>query len=126
LVCAIVLLPGVSRADEPTLTIGYAKCAQCAPISLLPEYAKNVKIKVLQFNTGNDVLTALVSKSIDVAQISYLHYINALDKGFDVVAISGHISGGSQCLSSNSLGLAATDWSELKRIVAAHKRKEPL
>ncbi len=51
--------------------------------------AKGVEVEATGFNSGNDVLTALVSKSIDVAQVTYLHYITALDKGFDVVAVSG-------------------------------------
>jgi len=72
---------------EPTIKLGYAKCAHCTPLALLPEYAKGVKVEAIGFNTGNDVLTALVSKSIDVGQVTYLHYAVALDKGFDVVAM---------------------------------------
>jgi hypothetical protein len=55
-----------------------------------------------------------VSKSIDVAQETYLHYVTALDKGFDVVAISGQINGGSECLSSNKFSLAGDDWAALR------------
>jgi ABC-type nitrate/sulfonate/bicarbonate transport system substrate-binding protein len=73
-------------------------------MSLTPGLAKGVEIEATGFNSGNDVLTALVSKSIDVAQVTYLHYVTALDKGFDVVAVSGQINGGSECISSNKLG----------------------
>jgi hypothetical protein len=86
----------VGHADESRIKLGYAKCAQCTPVALTPENATGVKIDAIGFNTGNDVLTALVSRSIDVAQVTYLHYAMALDRGFDVVAISGQISGGQQ------------------------------
>jgi ABC-type nitrate/sulfonate/bicarbonate transport system substrate-binding protein len=67
------------------------------------------------------VLTALLSKSIDVAQVTYLHYATALDKGFDVVAISGQINGGSQILVGNDLPLAENDWAGLKKLIAEYK-----
>jgi ABC-type nitrate/sulfonate/bicarbonate transport system substrate-binding protein len=67
------------------------------------------------------VLTALISKSIDVGQITYLHYATALDKGFDVVAISGQVNGGSQIVLSNDLPVEANDWAGLKRLIAERK-----
>ena len=97
---AALTLNGVPAAaqTEPTIKLGYAKCAHCTPLALVPQYAKGVKVEAIGFNTGNDVLTALVSKSIDVGQVTYLHYAVALDKGFDVVAISGQVNGGSAML----------------------------
>ena len=75
-----------AAAETPKIKLGFAKCAHCLPMSLTPGLAKGVEIEATGFNSGNDVLTALVSKSIDVAQVTYLHYVTALDKGFDVVA----------------------------------------
>ncbi|ENK7041687.1 ABC transporter substrate-binding protein, partial [Klebsiella pneumoniae] len=80
-----------------------------------------VKLQAIPFNTGNDVLTALLSKSIDVAQVTYLHYATALDKGFDVVAISGQINGGSQILIANNLPVKAGDWEGLKKLIQEYK-----
>ena len=80
-----------AAAQTPKIKLGFAKCAHCLPMSLTPGLAKGVEIEATGFNSGNDVLTALVSKSIDVAQVTYLHYVTALDKGFDVVAVSGQI-----------------------------------
>src|SRR5438270_6481392 len=100
--------------DNPTITLGYAKCAHCTPMSLTPQYATGVKIDAVAFNTGNDALTALVSKNIDVAQVTYLHYAIALDKGFDVVAISGQVNGGSAMLVANDLQVSPNDWASLK------------
>ena len=46
----------------------------------------------------SDALTALVSKSVDIAQVTYLAYVSGLDKGFDLVAVSGQVNGGSEML----------------------------
>ena len=83
---AAAVLPLAGQAQD-AIKLGYAKCAHCTPLALTPANASNVKLEAIAFNTGNDVLTALLSKSIDVAQVTYLHYATALDKGFDVVAI---------------------------------------
>jgi ABC-type nitrate/sulfonate/bicarbonate transport system substrate-binding protein len=118
---AAAVLPLSSQAQQDTIKLGYAKCAHCTPMSLTPQYATGVKIEAVGFNTGNDVLTALVSKSIDVAQVTYLHYATALDKGFDIVAISGQISGGSQMVIGNDLPVNANDWDALKKVILERK-----
>ncbi len=122
LLIAMMLAATVSAAAQtPKIKLGFAKCAHCLPMSLTPGLANGVEIEAIGFNSGNDVLTALVSKSIDVAQVTYLHYVTALDKGFDVVAVSGQINGGSECLSSNKLALVGEDWAAFKTIVAKAK-----
>jgi ABC-type nitrate/sulfonate/bicarbonate transport system substrate-binding protein len=62
-----------------------------------------------------------VSKSIDVGQVTYLHYAVALDKGFDVVAISGQVNGGSAMLVTNDLPVTPEDWGSLKKVIAEYK-----
>lgn len=119
-VASFAAAPSV-HAQEPAVKVGYAKCAHCVPMSLLPDFAEGVKIEAIGFNTGNDVLTALVSKSIDVAQVTYLHYVTGLDKGFDLVAVSGQISGGSAIVVANDLPLAENDWAALKALIASYK-----
>ncbi len=127
-VSALVLSLGMmamSHADEAKpVKLGYAKCAHCTPLSLTPQNATGVKLDAIAFNTGNDVLTALLSKSIDVAQVTYLHYATALDKGFDVVAVSGQINGGSQILVGNDLPLQAGDWVGLKALIDKYKAED--
>src|SRR5258708_8290668 len=119
---AVSLNCGPAAAQtEATIKLGYAKCAHCTPLALLPEYAKGVKVEAIGFNTGNDVLTALVSKSIDVGQVTYLHYAVALDKGFDVVAISGQVNGGSVMLVTNDLPVTPEDCGSLKQVIADYK-----
>jgi ABC-type nitrate/sulfonate/bicarbonate transport system substrate-binding protein len=116
------LLPSNTFAQaEPTIKLGFAKCAHCTPMSLTPQYAKGVQIEAVPFNTGTDALTALVSKNIDVAQVTYLHYAIALDKGFDVVAISGQVNGGSAMLVGNDLDVTPNDWASLKKVIAEYK-----
>jgi ABC-type nitrate/sulfonate/bicarbonate transport system substrate-binding protein len=117
---AAAVVPLASQAQD-AIKLGYAKCAHCTPLALTPEKATDVKLEAIAFNTGNDVLTALLSKSIDVAQVTYLHYATALDKGFDVVAISGQINGGSQILVGNDLPLGENDWTGLKKLIADYK-----
>lgn len=106
-----------------SLKLGFAKCAHCLPMSLTPDFAENVQLEPVNFANGNDVLTALVSKSIDIAQVTYMHYITALDKGFDVIAISGQVNGGTEMLSAPGLGLKAGDWEGLKSQIQAYKDK---
>lgn len=118
----MLALPAPSFAeDAPKIKLGYAKCAHCTPMSLTPQFAEGVAIDAVGFNTGTDALTALVSKNIDVAQVTYLHYAIALDKGFDVVAISGQVNGGSAILLGNDLDVAQGDWGALKALIAKYK-----
>ncbi len=122
LILALLALPSLSFADDaPKIKLGYAKCAHCTPMSLTPQFAEGVAVDAVGFNTGTDALTALVSKNIDVAQVTYLHYAIALDKGFDVVAISGQVNGGSAILLGNDLEVAPGDWSALKALIAKYK-----
>ncbi|MDQ2101923.1 ABC transporter substrate-binding protein [Azospirillum isscasi] len=123
----LALSAAAQAADAETVKLGFAKCAHCLPMALTPDLAKGVTIDAINFNSGNDVLTALVSKSIDVAQVTYLHYITALDKGFDVVAVSGQVNGGSEIVVAKGIDLKAGDWDGLKKLIAERKAKgEPL
>lgn len=115
------VFPLTAIAADESIKLGYAKCAHCTPLSLTPDYAEGVKLEAIAFNTGNDAMTALLSKSVDVAQLTYLHYATALDKGFDVVAVSGQINGGSQILVGNSLPIEENDWDSLKAVIADFK-----
>ncbi|WP_130860712.1 ABC transporter substrate-binding protein [Gracilibacillus phocaeensis] len=110
----------VSTADS--ITLGYATCAHCLPMSLTPDYVEDIDVEATSFASGNDVLTALVSGSLDVAQVTYLHYITALDKGFDLVAISGQINGGSEIVVGNDVPLEADDWDGFKELIEEHKQ----
>ena len=118
---ALLHAPDSFAQTEPSIKLGYAKCAHCTAMSLTPQYAKGVQIDAIGFNTGTDALTALVSKNIDVAQVTYLHYAIALDKGFDVVAISGQVNGGSAMLVTNDLEVVPNDWASLKKVIADYK-----
>jgi ABC-type nitrate/sulfonate/bicarbonate transport system substrate-binding protein len=103
------------------LKMGFAKCAHCMAVALVPDHVKDAKVETINFNAGSDVLTALVSKSIDVAQVTYLHLVTALDKGFDVVAISGQVNGGSELLVASAVDVKPADWAGLKAALAKAK-----
>jgi len=116
-----------AQQDKPKIVLGYARCAQCFSMALMPELTDRLAIEVIGFNTASDVLTALVSKSVDIAQVTYLHFVTALDKRFDVVAISGHVNGGSEIITQPKLALAAEDWTSFKKLVLDRKaRRNPL
>lgn len=110
-----------ATAAPPTIQFGLSKCAHCVPLVLLPDYAKGVTIKTTVFSNGNDVLTALLSGGIQIAQVTYVAYITALDRGFHVVAVSGQVGGGSQLVLRPSLNIAPGDWTALKALIETYK-----
>ncbi len=113
---------GVAQAQaKPTFKMAYAKCAHCMAMSLVPALAKNVDIEAINFNAGSDALTALVSKGVDIAQVTYLSFVTGLDKGFDLVAVSGQVNGGSEMLVAKNTALASDDWDGLKKLIAQYK-----
>ena len=105
----------------PKIKMAYAKCAHCLSMSMVPGLAKGVDIEAINFTSGNDALTALVSKSVDIAQVTYLHFVTGLDKGMDLVAISGQVNGGSELVVAKDFPLAANDWVGLKKMIADYK-----
>lgn len=115
--------PAVAEKPKPApiLKMGYAKSIMSYPLTLLPETTNNLNVELSSFSSANDVLTALISKSLDTAQITYLHYINAMAKGLDVVAISGQVNGGTDILVQKQLGLKENDWEGLKSAIAKLK-----
>lgn len=118
---ATLLLCGGAAAQTKPIKVGYAKCAQCFSMMLLPQHTKNLDVEVVPFNSASDALTALMSNGIDVAQVTYLHYVTAVDRGFDVVAISGHVNGGSDMIMNKALGVKPGDWEGLKKRIADYK-----
>jgi ABC-type nitrate/sulfonate/bicarbonate transport system substrate-binding protein len=121
--CLLLSAPAAVQVQQnkSRIILGYAKCAHCFSMVLAPDLAEKVTIETVGFNTASDVLTALVSKSIDVAQVTYLHFVAALDKGFDVVAISGHINGGSEILLRPGITIAEGDWPGLRKLADDRK-----
>jgi len=122
LLAALLLLALPAAAeDKPKLLVGHAKCAQCFSMLLVPAATSTLDVELVAFNTAQDGLTALVSNNVEVMQATYLHLIAARDKGFDVVAISGHVNGGSDIMLSNALTIAADDWAAFKTLATARK-----
>ena len=121
LAAALACLAVSNAFAAPKIKVGYAKCAQCFSMIMLPEFMKNAEVEMIPFNSASDALTALMSKGIDVAQVTYLHYVTAVDRGFDVVAVSGHVNGGSDLIIPKDVDLKAGDWDGFKKMLAAYK-----
>jgi hypothetical protein len=51
-------------------------------------------------------------------------FVSGLDKGFDLVAVSGHVNGGSEMLVGKDSKLAAGDWAGLKKLIAEYKAQD--
>ena len=112
---------GAQAQGSAKVKMAYAKCAHCLSMAMVPGLAKGVEIEAINFNSGNDALTALVSKSVDIAQVTYLHFVTGLDKGLDLVAVSGQVNGGSELLVAKDMALAANDWAGLRKMLADYK-----
>lgn len=121
LACGIAAVGPAAAQAKPNFKMAYAKCAHCLSMALVPGLAKNIDIEAINFNAGSDALTALVSKGVDIAQVTYLSFVSGLDKGFDLVAVSGQINGGSEILVGKDTVLAADDWAGLKKLIAEYK-----
>jgi ABC-type nitrate/sulfonate/bicarbonate transport system substrate-binding protein len=120
LACSLAFSASASAQSKPKFKLAYAKCAHCMSMALVPGLAKNVDLEAINFNTGSDALTALASKGVDIAQVTYLSFISGLDKGFDLVAVSGQVNGGSEILVGKETKLAADDWASLKKLIAEY------
>jgi ABC-type nitrate/sulfonate/bicarbonate transport system substrate-binding protein len=108
--CSVALAGAASAQTKQKGKLAYAMCGHCLSMALMPGLAKNIDHEAINFNAGSDALTALVSKSVDVAQITYQTFVSGLDKGLDLVAVSGHVNGGSEMLVGKDSKLAAEDW----------------
>ena len=122
MVMLLNVFPNVVQAEtNPKVKLAYAKCAHCLSMAMVPGLAQGVDIEAINFTSGNDALTALVSKSVDIAQVTYLHYVTGLDKGMDLVAISGQVNGGSELVVAADSPLKADDWAGLKKMIEDYK-----
>ena len=119
---AALTVPASAWAQAaPKVKLAYAKCAHCLSMAMVPGLAKGVEIEAINFTSGNDALTALVSKSVDIAQVTYLHFVTGLDKGMDLVAVSGQVNGGSELVVGKDFPVNANDWAGLKKVIADYK-----
>lgn len=118
---SLLAVAAAQAQTAPKVKMAYAKCAHCMSMAMVPGLAKGVDIEAINFNSGNDALTALVSKSVDIAQVTYLHFVTGLDKGMDLVAVSGQVNGGSELLVGKDMPLAGDDWAGLKKMIADYK-----
>lgn len=115
---------GQSAPSGPDkIRIGHAKCAHCLPMAYMGDYVKEYPVEVTAFPTGTDVLTAISTGALDVAQITYLHFMRAVEQGTPVIAISGQINGGSDLLLRKDVAVPPDDWAALKQLISDYKAR---
>src|SRR5438094_1024334 len=75
----------VAAATE--LRLGTIKVPHWAATWIIPEtIAKGVDVKLVEFKTSLELITALTAGSLDVGSIGYWHFIRMLDQGASVKA----------------------------------------
>jgi ABC-type nitrate/sulfonate/bicarbonate transport system substrate-binding protein len=112
------------QIDE--ITLGWNKStANLAPF-LSPQFSEKfgLKIELINFSSGVDTVTALISGQINIGQANPLALIRAVDRKIDLVQICGNTRGNSGIVAAKSLGLAEGDWDGLKRIIRERKDKK--
>lgn len=118
--------PTANPINVPEVQFGYATCINCYPLEKLGEFTENATIKTVYFKAATEAVTALATKNVDIIQVTYLHYLMGLDKGLDMVAVSGQINGGSDLLLNANSNIGVDDWDALKEAIKnANDAKKP-
>ena len=105
-------------ADEVgTVTLGWLKSTANLIAVEAPKLSSKygLKIESVNFNNGVDIATALVNGQIDVALLTPIHLIRALDGKVNFVQIAGNARGNTIIVASKKLGLAENDWNGLTK-----------
>ncbi len=128
---ALVVAVGLSAfstaafaADEVgTVTLGWLKSTANLIAIEAPKLSSKygLKIESVNFNNGVDIATALVNGQIDVALLTPIHLIRALDGKVNFVQIAGNARGNTIIVASKKLGLAENDWDGLKAAMKSRK-----
>src|SRR5262244_580925 len=93
---ATLARPRPSRASG-TLRFGTIKSSHQAATWIIPEYIpKGVDVRLVEFKTSLELISAQTAGNIDVGNIGYWHFVRLLDQGADVKAFGGVSSGGSR------------------------------
>jgi NitT/TauT family transport system substrate-binding protein len=100
-----------ARADS-TIRVGTIKTPHWAASWLLPDYAKSVQVRLVEFKTSLEMISALTAGNLDIGTVGYWHLIRMLDQGANVQAVAGLCSGGTRLVVRK--GLAVKSWADLK------------
>jgi NitT/TauT family transport system substrate-binding protein len=104
--------PRRARA-APELRVGAIKVPHWAATWIIPDHlARGVTVKLVEFKTSLEMISALTAGNLDVANIGYWHFIRLLDQGASVKAVAGLSSGGTRLVVRK--GVPVTTWADLK------------
>ena len=115
IVAIIVILAGAyafySGQNDDTVTIGYLPSDHDAALFIADAqnmYQKEgINTKLVQFNNGGDLMTAMASGDVDVGYVGITPVLSSIEKGVPVKVISGVQTEGSGIVVSNSSGISS-------------------
>lgn len=113
IVAVVVILAGAyafySSQDSNTVTIGYLPSDHDAALFVADAqnmYQKEgINIKLVQFNNGGDLMTAMASGDVDVGYVGITPVLSSIEKGVPVKVISGVQTEGSGIVVGNNSGI---------------------
>ncbi len=115
IVAIIVVLAGAyafySGQNDNTVTIGYLPSDHDAALFIADAqdmYQKEgINTKLVQFNNGGDLMTAMASGDVDVGYVGITPVLSSIEKGVPVKVISGVQTEGSGIVVSSSSGISS-------------------
>lgn len=116
---ALVGQAGAQAAGKVHVRLGFPRCAHCLAMAMVQQFAPGVVLEDRTFANSNDVMTALLGGSLDMAQVTYLNLVSIADQNFPLVAVSGQVNGGSDFILARSQHIRPGDWAALKREILA-------
>lgn len=124
IVAVIIIAAGAymfySSQDDGTVTIGYLPSDHDAALFIADAqdmYQKEgINTKLVQFNNGGDLMTAMASGEVDVGYVGITPVLSSIEKGVPVKVISGVQTEGSGIVVSNSSGITSVQDLEGKSI----------
>ena len=115
IVAIIIIAAGAymfySGQNDDTVTIGYLPTDH--DVALFVADAQNmyqkegINTKLVQFNNGGDLMTAMASGDVDVGYVGITPVLSSIEKGVPVKVISGVQTEGSGIVVSNSSGISS-------------------
>ena len=125
---APLLSPTLAAAQAPALgsaTLGWVKSTAnlLAPVSATISPTHGLTLELSNFNTAQDILTAMIAGQIDIGLLTPVHLIRTIDSNLDFVQIAGNARGGTGIVAAKSLNLSKDGWAALKKISATRKIK---
>jgi sulfonate transport system substrate-binding protein len=114
-------LPSRPARAASTLRFGTIKSSHQAATWIIPDFVpKGVDIRLVEFKTSLELISAQTAGAIDIGNIGYWHFVRLLDQGTAVTAVAGVSSGGSRLVVRKASAIHA--WADLKGKTCAAAR----